>query len=199
VTLGGSLTSFVSYGNENLFPSFLYRNHGMSIADIGLVLSLVAGVSGAVGTVAGGVIADKLTVRDVRWHAWTPIIGGLIAFVPYFYVLSSDNTTSILVVLFFIMIANSLYLGPSIAGVSCDGAPAHPCPNVRRFIFYLEYDRSRTWPISYRAGQRPVITDLRRRQSASCDVNHGLRRRHRAVHVLHGIKASNQGSERESR
>ncbi|WOJ95956.1 MFS transporter [Congregibacter brevis] len=113
--MGCALTSFISYGNGNFFPSFLYRNHGMSIADIGLVLSLVAGVSGAIGTIAGGILADKLTVRDHRWYAWLPIVGGLIAFFPYFYVLIGANTTGILIVLFFVGIANSLYLGPSIA------------------------------------------------------------------------------------
>ncbi|WP_439101453.1 spinster family MFS transporter [Congregibacter sp.] len=113
--MGCALTSFIAYGNGNFLPSFLYRNHGMSIGDIGLVLSLVSGVSGAMGTIAGGVLADKLTVRDRRWYAWVPLIGGALAFFPYFYVLTSGNTTAILVVLFLLSIANSLYLGSSIA------------------------------------------------------------------------------------
>jgi predicted MFS family arabinose efflux permease len=115
VALGCAMTSFVSYGNGNFFPSFLIRNHGMSIADVGLVLSLVAGVSGAIGTFAGGYFADRLIPRDRRWYAWVPLIGGVLAFLPYFYVVLSDNTTSILVVLFFVSVVNSLYLGPSIA------------------------------------------------------------------------------------
>ncbi len=115
IALGCALTSYVSYGNGNFFPSFLIRNHGMSIADVGLVLSLVSGISGALGTFAGGYLADRLAPRDRRWYVWVPILGGALAFIPYFYVLIGDNTTSILVVLFFVSIVNSLYLGPSIA------------------------------------------------------------------------------------
>lgn len=115
IALGCALTSYVSYGNGNFFPSFLIRNHGMSIADVGLVLSLVSGISGALGTFAGGYLADRLAPRDRRWYVWVPILGGALAFFPYFYVLIADNTTSILVVLFFVSIVNSLYLGPSIA------------------------------------------------------------------------------------
>ena len=43
---------------------FLIRNHGMGIAEVGLVLSLVAGFSGAIGTVSGGYLADRLGRRS---------------------------------------------------------------------------------------------------------------------------------------
>jgi predicted MFS family arabinose efflux permease len=115
IALGCALTSYVSYGNGNFFPSFLIRNHGMSIADVGLVLSLVAGFSGAIGTFAGGYLADRFAHRDRRWYTWVPLLGVALAFLPYFYVLLADNTTSILAVLFLVSIVNSLYLGPSIA------------------------------------------------------------------------------------
>ncbi len=115
VATGCALTSFISYGNGNFMPSFLIRNHGMSIADVGLVLSLVAGLSGAIGTFSGGFLADRFGVDDKRWYTWIPLIGGCLAFFPYFYVLLGDSTTGIMVVLFFVSIVNSLYLGPSIA------------------------------------------------------------------------------------
>lgn len=113
--LGCAFTSYIAYGNGNFLPSFLIRNHGMSIADVGLVLSLVAGLSGAIGTIAGGLLADRFGVTDKRWYAWIPLIGVAIAFPPYFYVLLADNTQSILIVLFMVMVVNSFYLGPSIA------------------------------------------------------------------------------------
>lgn len=115
IALGCAMTSFVAYGNGNFLPSFLIRNHGMNIADVGLVLSLAAGISGAIGTFAGGYMADRLVPGDRRWYAWVPLLGGALAFAPYFYVLLGDNTTAILVVLFFVSIVNSFYLGPSIA------------------------------------------------------------------------------------
>lgn len=115
IAMGCALTSYVSYGNGNFLPSLLIRNHGMSVADVGLVLSLVAGLSGAIGTFLGGYLGDRLGVNDKRWYVYVPILGGLAAFIPYFYVILSENTTGVLVVLAGVSIVNSLYLGPSIA------------------------------------------------------------------------------------
>lgn len=115
IAMGCALTSYVSYGNGNFLPSLLIRNHGMSVADVGLVLSLVAGLSGAVGTFLGGYLGDRLGATDKRWYVYVPIIGGIAAFIPYFYVILSENTTNVLVVLAGVSIVNSLYLGPSIA------------------------------------------------------------------------------------
>lgn len=115
IAMGCALTSYVSYGNGNFLPSLLIRNHGLSVADVGLVLSLVAGLSGAIGTFFGGYLGDRLGVNDKRWYVYVPIMGGLAAFIPYFYVVLSDNTTSVLIVLAGVSVVNSLYLGPSIA------------------------------------------------------------------------------------
>jgi predicted MFS family arabinose efflux permease len=115
VALGSSLSAYVGYGNGNFFPSYLIRNHGMSVAEVGLVLSLVAGSTGAIGTFAGGYIADRLAARDRRWYAWVPMAGGALGFLPGLYVLLGDDTLSVLTVLFFVSILNALYLGPSIA------------------------------------------------------------------------------------
>lgn len=115
IAMGCALTSYVSYGNGNFLPSLLIRNHGMSVADVGLVLSLVAGLSGAIGTFLGGYLGDRLGAEDKRWYVYVPIIGGIAAFVPYFYVILSENTTGVLVVLAGVSLVNSLYLGPSIA------------------------------------------------------------------------------------
>ena len=65
VAMGCALTSFISYGNGNFMPSFLIRNHGMSIADVGLALSLVAGLSGAIGTFSGGFLAVVVIIQTV--------------------------------------------------------------------------------------------------------------------------------------
>lgn len=115
IALGAAFSAFVGYGNGNFFPSFLIRNHGMSLADVGLTLALVSGVSGAIGTFGGGYLADRLITRDRRWYAWVPLLGGVLAFAPYFYVLLGEQLGGILPVLFLVGIVNSFYLGPSIA------------------------------------------------------------------------------------
>ncbi|MFU8765906.1 MAG: spinster family MFS transporter [Haliea sp.] len=115
IAFGCSLMAFVGYGVGNFFPSFLIRNHGLSIAQVGMVLALVSGIGGAAGTYLGGYLGDRFGARDPRWYLWVPMYGGLIAFGPYLYVLLTDNTTHLLIILIFTNILTALYLGPSIA------------------------------------------------------------------------------------
>lgn len=115
IAVGCALTAFVGYGVGNFFPSFLIRNHGLSIAQVGVVLALVSGIGGATGTYLGGYLGDRFGARDPRWYLWVPMYGGLIAFGPYLYVLLTDNTTHLLIILIFTNILTALYLGPCIA------------------------------------------------------------------------------------
>ncbi len=119
IALGCAFSSFVGYGNGNFFPSYLIRNHGMSIAEVGLALGLVSGSAGAIGTFLGGFLSDKLGHTDKRWYVWVPILGNLLSLIPASYALLGGNPKWILVALFPANILNSFYLGPSIA--MCQG------------------------------------------------------------------------------
>jgi predicted MFS family arabinose efflux permease len=115
IALGSAFASYVAYGNGNFLPSFLIRNHHMSIAEVGTVLALVAGVSGALGTFLGGYLSDRYGTKDMRWYLWIPMIGIALAYFPYLNMLLTDNISSGLALVFFALILNSFYLGPCIA------------------------------------------------------------------------------------
>ena len=115
LALGSAFISYVSYGNGNFVPSFLMRNHGMSLAEVGTSLALVSGLSGAIGTFAGGYLADRYGRKDMRWYLWIPLLGIALGYFPYAYVLLTDNTSAALGVLFFALILKTFYLGPCIA------------------------------------------------------------------------------------
>lgn len=55
IALACALTSFSSYGIGNFFPSFLIRSHGLGIAEVGVILALVSGLTGALGTYLGAI------------------------------------------------------------------------------------------------------------------------------------------------
>jgi len=115
LSVGGAFTAIITYGNGNFMPSFLMRNHGMSLAEVGAILGLISGLSGATGTFLGGFLADRLATRDIRWYIWIPIFGGLSAMIPAYYTLFGDNTTLIVAAMIPSQILSALYLGPCIA------------------------------------------------------------------------------------
>ena len=96
-------------------PSFLMRNHGMSLAEVGATLGLISGLSGAAGTFLGGYLADRLGGRDIRWYIWIPMLGGLSAMIPAYYTLLGESTTLIIAAMIPSQILGALYLGPCIA------------------------------------------------------------------------------------
>ena len=96
-------------------PSFLMRNHGLSLAQVGAILGLISGFAGAAGTFLGGYLADRLGVQDVRWYVWIPMLGGLSAMIPAYYTLLGSSTTLIIAAMIPSQILGALYLGPCIA------------------------------------------------------------------------------------
>jgi MFS family permease len=113
--MGAALTAFVGYGNGNFFPSFLIRNHGMNLTEVGITLAITSGVMGAIGSYLGGYLADLLGKQDKRWYIWVPLIGGMLAFFPHFYILLADNTKYVLICVAFVNLVTTTYLGPILA------------------------------------------------------------------------------------
>jgi len=115
LALGGAFISYVSYGNGNFMPSFLIRIHDLSLAEVGVVLALVSGLSGAIGTFLGGYLSDRYGKRDMRWYLWIPIAGIGLGYLPFTYMLVTENTGAGLTAVFFALILKTFYLGPCIA------------------------------------------------------------------------------------
>lgn len=76
---GASLMSFAGYSTFNWLPSLLIRTHGLSTGTIGTWLAMSIGIGGAVGTIGGSYLADRLGQRDKRWYAWITVLGYTIA------------------------------------------------------------------------------------------------------------------------
>jgi predicted MFS family arabinose efflux permease len=112
---GTGLTAFVGYGNGNFTPSFLIRSHGFSLGELGLLLALLGGGGGMVGTLLGGFLADRFGTLDKRWYLWIPAIAGSLALPLAFPYLLSDDTPLVIVLLFVVTILVNTYLGPCLA------------------------------------------------------------------------------------
>lgn len=79
LVIGVTLTSFVGYGALAWGPAFMIRSYGMTVGEVGMILSPLVAALGGIGAFAGGKLADRLARRDPRWNAWIVAVAKLFA------------------------------------------------------------------------------------------------------------------------
>jgi MFS family permease len=67
-----SLYSFFGYAIAMFLPGFMQRSLHASLAEVSVTFGVTMFASSALGALSGGVIADRLGARDIRWLAWLP-------------------------------------------------------------------------------------------------------------------------------
>jgi predicted MFS family arabinose efflux permease len=126
LSMAAALHAFVGYGVAAFLVSFYVRSYAIPLDQISIValpLGFIIGIGGAIGSLAGGYLADRLGRRDVRWTMWVPGAATLIA-VPFAAaaILSRDFYVSL--GLYVLPLAfGSMYLGPTLATTHALVAP----------------------------------------------------------------------------
>ena len=115
VSLGSALYAFVGYSVVTWAPTFLIRSHGMETAAIGTWLALIIGVGGGVGTVLGGVFADRWATRNEKGRVFVPAIALFASFPFAFIIYLTPNTHLALAALCVPTLLGSMYQGPAFA------------------------------------------------------------------------------------
>jgi MFS family permease len=117
LALATGLHVFCIYGLVNWAPSFLARLHGMKSSEIGVLLGLILGIGGAIGTYAGGWLTDYFGKNDKSWYLKIP---GYAIILSIFFAAGAlflqSNFLSVFCLGFCVSL-HSMYLGPSIAVV----------------------------------------------------------------------------------
>lgn len=70
VTLGATIAGLTFYAQQAWTPTYYIRSFGVTSGQIGVGFALVAGVPTMVGTLLGGTLVDRWTVRDNRAAVW---------------------------------------------------------------------------------------------------------------------------------
>ena len=113
--IGSTLIIIVGYGAVAWLPSYFIRVHGMTATQVGTVLALMIGFGGAIGTTLGGVVADRLGKKDVRWNMWlVGIIGLMVAPFSVMGYLAGSSQAALLWLIVPTM-TGALYFGPTLA------------------------------------------------------------------------------------
>jgi MFS family permease len=117
LALATGLHVFCIYGLVNWAPSFLSRLHGMKNSEIGVLLGLIFGIGGGIGTFAGGWLTDYFGKRDKRWYLKIPAYAIIASIFFAAGALFLQNNFFSVVCLGLCASLHSMYLGPSIAVV----------------------------------------------------------------------------------
>lgn len=115
MAFGAAIKSIAGYALISWSASFLERVHGMPLREIGVWLGLTNGLGGFLGSLFGGLLADRLGARDPRWRLR---VGALATFaaLPFLYAFLYLPTREwALVANVFGAFLGAMYLGPVFA------------------------------------------------------------------------------------
>jgi predicted MFS family arabinose efflux permease len=115
IAIGTSMSSFGGYAGIFFIPKFLVVSHHLSLVHVSVILALLAGIPGALGTYLSGVFADRYGSREVRWNMYVPIIAAFLSaiFVPIFFLVPVTAIALVAGIVPFMM--GATYVGPAFA------------------------------------------------------------------------------------
>ena len=113
---GCALHSIGVYSAALFNAAFLMRSHEWGTAQAGVLLAVVGGFSVA-GTLVGGILADRLSVRlgDSRWHMWIPGVAILMLVPTQLLSYLSQQTTVVVTTFALAGFLSGVFFGPSCA------------------------------------------------------------------------------------
>ena len=72
--LGCGFAGMAGYGIGYWTPSFLIRVYDMSLIEAGIMVGLVGASIGLLGSLFGGWLCDRLSLRDHKWRLLVPVL-----------------------------------------------------------------------------------------------------------------------------
>ena len=137
ISLGAAFQAFVGYGLGAWIPAFFIRLHGMTPGELGLWLSWITGIGGAIGAFSGGWLADRWVRDQPKARAYISLVGALCSTPFIIAALVLDNTTLALLSFFPANIFGTMWIGPAGSIVQDLAPPAMRATASAVFIFIL--------------------------------------------------------------
>lgn len=117
IVAGAASISVAGYALTTFAPAFLMRARGMTLGDVGLQYGIASGVTGILGLLVVGKVADRLSARDPRWLLWLVALmtAALIPFSTLGLLVASPGLAVLFISLSYVV--GTAYMAPSIAAI----------------------------------------------------------------------------------
>ncbi|MCV7151977.1 spinster family MFS transporter [Mycolicibacterium pyrenivorans] len=117
IVTGAACVSVAGYALTTFAPAFLMRARGMSLGEVGLQYGIASGVTGILGLLVVGRVADRLSGVDPRWLLWlvAAMTAALLPFSTLGFVVGSSGLAVCFIALSYVV--GTAYMAPSIAAI----------------------------------------------------------------------------------
>lgn len=137
VSFAAACQAFAGYGMATWLPAFFMRIHHLTPGELGRWMSWIFALGGALGTFAGGWMADRWARREPRARAFVSLIGALLSIPFYIATLVLTDQRLALLSTFPATALGSLWLGPSMAIVHDLAPPTMRATAAAVYLFIV--------------------------------------------------------------
>ena len=136
IVTGAACISVAGYALTTFAPAFLIRVHGMSLGEVGVQYGIASGVTGILGLLLVGRLADWLAARDPRWLLWlvAATTAVLLPCSALAFVVESRTLCVWLIALGYVV--GTAYMAPSIAAIQRLVRPEQRATASAIFLFF---------------------------------------------------------------
>jgi len=133
---GTALISAAGYSLTTFAPAFLMRTRGMSLGQVGIEYGLATGLTGVLGLLIVGRIADRLAARDPRWLLWIVVVLTAILLPASTLAFVVESKVACVWLLALGYVIGTAYLAPSIAAIQRLVLPEQRATASAIFLFF---------------------------------------------------------------
>lgn len=115
--LSSGFVTFMLFGVIGWFPAFLMRVHLLDQATVGFFFGSALGLGTAVGALVGGLTANLLAARSLRWLTLMPLLLSILLVPLYEIAIHASNSAVSLVFVGLVSAVGGAMLGPVLAAI----------------------------------------------------------------------------------
>jgi MFS family permease len=154
IAFAAAIKAFIGYGHAPFTASFFFRNHTEEVARlatyfgdifgfdlqsrgfVGLALGIMGGTAGAIGAIAGGLIADRFGRNDLRAYMVTPAIASLVTIPVYITAVTIGSAPVAFCLLAINAFLGTLWYGP-VYGTAQSVVPPHMRATAAAILLFI--------------------------------------------------------------